>query len=246
MKVVHNKDNNQITFLDERFYFNTKTNKYHPSATTILDVYPKGYGFVRWLKDLGSNADEVLKRAQEQGTNIHDAIDALAKGAKIRWVTKETENYTLQEWLMILKFVDFYKAYKPTIISSEESLVSDDLGFGGTLDLVCRIKDEVWYIDYKSGKAIYKTNKIQGAAYQQLWNSQKKIKITRVGCLHLQSQTRGPDRTGKNIQGEGWKVDEAKDIDKLYRLFEHSFALWKEENPNPKPKNIVYPDIIKL
>ncbi len=246
MKIIHNPESSQITFLDERFYFNKETGKYNPSVSTILDVYPKGYGFVRWLKDLGSNADVILARAQEQGSNIHDAIDMLAKGAEIKWIDGEKENYTLAEWLMILKFVDFYKAYKPTIITSEESLVSDELGYGGTLDLVCKIKGEVWYIDYKSGKAIYKTNKIQAAAYQKLWNGQKEDKIERLGCLHLQAQTRGPDRTGKNIQGLGWKLDEATEPEKLYRLFEHSHAIWREENPNPRPKNIEYPDILKL
>ncbi len=246
MKIVHNKDNKQITFLDERFYFSNKTGNYHPSVSEILNVYPKGFGYEQWLRDLGSNTSEVLKRAQVQGTNIHDGIDQLVKGDKLEWITGEKDNYTLPEWLMILKFVDFYNTYKPEIISSEESLVSDILGYGGTLDLVCRMKGEVWYIDYKSGKAIYKTNKIQGAAYQKLWNHLKKVKITRLGCMHLQARTRGADKTGKNIQGEGWKIDEATEPDKLYKLFEHSQALWTEENPYPKPKNIVYPDEIQL
>jgi len=250
MKIIHNKDNKQITFLDERFYFNKKSGKYHPSVTTILDVYPKGYGYIRWLKDLGSNADEVLKRAQEQGSNIHDAIDQLNKGEKLEWVTKEKENYTLVEWLMILKYADFFKTFKPKVIASEISMVSDELEIGGTLDLVCKINiddyKDVWYMDYKSGRSIWKTNKIQGATYKELWNSQRKEQITRVGCMHLRALTRGPDKTGKKIQGEGWKIDEAENTEKLYKLFEHSHAIWKEENPYAKPKNVVYPDEIKL
>ena len=250
MKTIHNPEENQITFLDERFYFDEKSGKWWPSVTTILNVYPKGYGYIRWLKDLGSNADEVLKRAQEQGSNIHDAIDQLNKGEKLEWITKDKENYTLQEWLMILKYADFYKTFKPKVIASEESLVSNELGFGGTLDLVCTLNfddyKDIWYIDYKSGKAIYKTNKIQGAAYKRLWNTQRKEKITRIGCMQLRAQTRGPDKTGKKIQGLGWKVDEATNPDELYKLFEHTHAIWKEENPYPKPKNMVYPDVIKL
>jgi len=250
MKVVHNKDNKQITFLDERFYFNEKSGKYQPAVNTYLNVYPKGYGYLQWLKDLGSNADEVLKRSQEQGSKIHDAIDRLIKGEELMWTTEEKENYTLDEWLMILRFVDFYKTFKPKVIAAEESLVSDELEFGGTLDLVCRLNNDnykdVWCIDYKSGRAIHKIHKIQGSAYMKLWNSQRKEKITRVGCMHLRAQTRGPDKTGKKIQGEGWKIDEVENPDYLYKLFKHAQAIWKEENPNPKPKNIVYPDTIKL
>jgi len=249
MKIIHNEDNKQITFLDERFYFDNRTGTYHPSATTILDVYPKGFGFHQWLKDLGSNADQVVKRAQEQGTKIHDAIETFLNGKMLKWHDKEKENYTLDEWMMILRFYDFYKTFKPKVIAVEPSLVSPKLGFGGTLDLVCalpRFPDDIWYIDWKSGGAIYKTNKIQGAAYQKLWNSLRDEKITRVGCMHLRAATRGPDKSGKNIQGKGWKLNEVEDTEKEFKLFQHTQVIWKEENPNPKPKNMVYPDRISM
>lgn len=249
MKVIHNKDNKQITFLDERFYFDDKTGTYHPSATTVLNAYPKGFGYIQWLKDLGSNADEVMKRAGDQGSRIHDAIESFFLGTELKWIEDEKENYTLDEWLMLLKFHEFYTTYKPKQIVVEESLVSPKLGFGGTLDLVCTMPafpNEVWYIDWKSGGAIYKTNKIQCAAYQALWNETKKKKITRVACLHLRSATRGPDKSGKKIQGKGWKLDEVENPEHDYKLFRHTQVLWREENPNPKPKNMVYPDRIKM
>lgn len=125
-------------------------------------------------------------------------------------------------------------------------MVSSELGFGGTLDLVCKLNGEIWYIDYKSGNSIYKSNKIQGVAYQKLWNSKADEKITKVACLHLKGTTRGADKTGKTIQGEGWKLEETQEPDHLYKLFEHAQAIWKEENPNPKPKNKVYPDRLKI
>ena len=119
MKVVHNKENKQITFLDERFYFDNKTGTYWPSATTILDVYPKGYGYIQWLKDLGSNAEQVVRRAQDQGTKIHNAIESFLNGDEILWHDEEKENYTLEEWMMILRFFDFYKTFKPKAIAIE-------------------------------------------------------------------------------------------------------------------------------
>lgn len=247
MKVVHSSELEQITFLDERFYLHSPTGNYYPSATTVLDVYPKGYGFIQWLKNMGSNADEVVKQAQDQGTHIHEGIEAFLNGEEISWTNNEKENYTLDEWMMMLRFYDFYTTFKPKVIANEQSLVSPDLGYGGTLDLVCTLPDypkEVFYIDWKSGGGIYKNNKIQGAAYCQLWNYVvMEPKITRVGCLHLKAATRGPAKD--KIQGEGWKFDEVVDIDHHYKLFKHSMAIWKEENPNPKPKNVVYPDRLK-
>lgn len=247
MKIIHNSEIQQITFLDERYYFDDKTQTYYPSVTTILDVYPKGYGYNQWLKDLGSNADDVLKRAGDQGSRIHEAISHFLNGEEIKWTEGEKENYTLDEWLMLLKFMDFYKTYKPETIAVEVSLVSSELGFGGTLDYICKLNGQVWYIDWKSGSGVYKGNKIQGAAYQKLANYLKmEPKIERLGCMHLRATTRGSDKTGKQIQGDGWKLDEVEDPDHLYKLFEHAYDIWKEENPNPIPKNMVYPDRMSI
>ena len=160
------------------------------------------------------------------------------------WERKE--NYTLDEWIMVLKFVDFYKTYKPETIAVELSLVSQELGFGGTLDYVCRINGQVWYIDWKSGGSVYKSNKLQAAAYQRLWAMKTKPYIEKMGCMHLRASTKGPDKTGKQIQGEGWKLEEVEDPDHLFKLFEHTHEIWKEENPNPKPKNMVYPDRVSM
>jgi hypothetical protein len=246
MKIIHQPDLDQITFLDERFYLDTKKNLYFPAVTTILDVYPKGYGFQLWLKDLGSNADDVLKRASDQGTHVHEMIESFLAGKEVAWTEGEKDNYTLDEWLMFLKFADFYQVFKPETIAIERSMVDSDLGFGGTLDYVCKIKDEVWLIDWKSGAAIYKGNKIQISAYQKMWNKQEKEQINRIGCAHLRAQTKGQDKTGKVMQGKGWKIDEVEDPEHLYKLFEHAQDIWKEENPNPMPKNMVYPDKLSI
>ena len=246
MKVIHNSDIEQITFLDERFYLHEETQTYFPSVSTVLDVYPKGYGFQQWLKDLGSNADEVLKRAGEQGTNVHNMIQSFLDGQEVKWTEGEKDNYTLDEWLMFLKFVDFYKTFKPKTIAVERSMVDSELGFGGTIDYVCKINDKIWLIDWKSGNSIYKGNKIQISAYQKIWNKQNKLQITNIGCAHLKAQTRGPDKTGKVMQGAGWKIDGVDDSDHLYKLFEHAQVIWKEENLNPKPKNTIYPDKMSI
>jgi hypothetical protein len=246
MKIVHTPELNQITFLDDRYYQDNKTGEFYPSVTTILDTYPKGYGYYEWLKTVGFNADEVMKKAGDQGTNIHNMIQSFLGQQEVKWTEGEKDNYTLNEWLMFLKFVDFYKTYKPETIAVERSLVDPELGFGGTLDYVCKINDEVILIDWKSGNSIHKTNLIQVSAYQKLWNKKNKIQITRIGCAHLQAATRGPDKQGKTMQGEGWKIVEPDDSEHLYRLFEHAQVIWREENPDPKPKNMIYPDKISI
>lgn len=244
MKSLYDKTLQQITFLDDRFYTFDNVN-FYPSVTTILDVYPKGFGYSQWLKDVGSNAEEVSRRAMDLGSLIHDTIDRLLSGEEIVW---EEGKFDLDAWLMLNRFMEFWNMYKPEVISHEVSLCSPKLGFGGTIDLVCRIANQIWLIDYKTGNAIYKPYEFQISAYTEMWNEKTpELKIERSGILHLKAQTRGPDAKKKKIQGEGWILREfERKQEDAFRIFDHVHKLWLEENPEVKPKNRIYPAVLKL
>ena len=252
MKTFHNPENKQINFLDERFY-TTDNVTFYPSVTTVLNVYPKGFGFDNWLKELGHNADEVLKRAGEQGSKVHDAIDRIIKGEQINWVYVDAEGYskgfyTLDEWKMILRFVEFWETYKPVVIANEFNIVSVNYRLGGTLDLVCMINGERWLIDFKTSNGIHTSHELQLGAYAMMFNEKNpEMPIQRVGILWLKAATRGIDKTGKKMQGKGWQIKEAdRHYTESFNLFCHVRAIWDEENPNYQPKNMTYPDSIKL
>lgn len=247
MKTFHKPENNCVEFLDERFY--TKDGKtFYPSVTTVLDVYPKGFGYIQWLKDMGSNAGEVLARAGEQGTKVHNAIEMYLNGEEVLW-TGGTEQYSLLEWQMIQRFVEFWDTYKPKIIAGPEvTIISDKFRVGGTIDIVCELAGQRWLIDYKTSNGIYRTHELQLSAYCNLWNEANPDKsIERTGILWLKSRTRGPDKTGKKIQGKGWQLVEFdRHYSESFKLYEHTRRIWDEENKDPKPKNLIYPDKIKL
>lgn len=247
MKIFYNEKLQQINVLDERFY--TEDNvKFYPSATTVLGVYPKGKWFEDWLKSVGINANEIRDKAAETGSNVHNAIDQYLKGIEITWFSENgKELYTLLEWQMIQRFVEFWETHKPELISSETSLINHKMKLGGTIDLVCRIGDDIWLIDHKTSNAIQKTHELQLASYVEMWNkTYPDYKITRSGVMHLKAQTRGIDKTGKKIQGRGWKLHEfTRPHAEAYRLFRYTRAIWDEENPNYKPKNLIYPSSFK-
>lgn len=233
----------QIDWLDERFY-TLDGESFFPSVTHILDCYPKGFGFQQWLKDLGNNSDQVRDRAASIGSKIHNAINILLKGEQITWDDKV---FNLEEWQYVLRFADFWQRYKPELISTEESLISPELGFAGTIDLVCRINGQVWLIDLKTSNYLNNSYELQVAAYRKLWDGLSDDKIQRSGIFWFKALTRGEDKAGKSIQGEGWQLKEYEsDPAHAYRLFEATFDIWKNENPNPKPKNRVYPAKVKL
>lgn len=281
MKTFHNPDNKQINFLDERFYTSDGEN-FYPSVTTVLGVYPKGYGFNKWLKENGESADEILEKAGEQGSKVHDAIDQMINGHEIRWTHtfvdtlqlqsvessarfiddcdnglvskyhKEVQFYNIAEWEMILRFVDFNESFKPLFIANEFNIISVSMRVGGTIDLVLDLtingKTERWLIDIKTSNYIHKTHELQLAAYAMMFNEKNPdMPIDRTGILWLKAQTKGPDAFGKKVQGKGWQLKEFdRHYTDAYKIFRHIRVIFDEENPNYKPKNLIYPDRIKL
>lgn len=246
-KIIENKLERRISVLDERFYISDDGITYYPSVTTVLEAYYKGYGFYQWLKDVGNNADEIMKRAGESGTKIHNAIDNILMGNSVEWSAESGSlNYTLEEWQMLNKFMEFWNKYNPEIIAFEKNLVSDTYKIGGTTDLVCKINGEIWLIDYKTSNYIHKSHELQLSAYATLWN-EKFEPIQRTGILWLKSATRGEDKKGKSIQGAGWQL---KEFDRHYtdafKIFQATQIIWNEENPNYKPKNLIYPTLLKV
>lgn len=245
MNIFYDGGAKQINVLDERFYEST-TNPgiYYPGVTTVLEAYYKGYGYHEWLKQVGFNADEILKKAGNQGKNVHAMIDFYLKGLPVKWANNEGGIlWTLAEWQMFCKFIEFFNKFNPEIIVNEFQLVSEKLRFGGTIDLVCKINDEIWLIDYKTSNYIHKTHELQIAAYSIAWNElNPQYEIKRAGILWLKSSTRGEDKSGIKIQGQEWQIKEFdRNYKDAFKLFEYTQAIWNEENPNYKPKNLIYP-----
>lgn len=240
MRIFKNLD--KIEVLDERFYTLDKET-YYPSVTTVLNAYPKGYHFNEWLKKNGTDADTILREAGEQGSNVHNAIESFLNGNQIVWFNDEGhELFTLKEWQMICKFMEFYN-HVEKIEFVEMQLFSKNHKIGGTLDLTCVINGERWLIDFKTSNGLYKTYELQLAIYKEVYEEMTGNKIDRYGVLWLNAAT----RTDKPpLQGKGWQVKEFTDNHtKNLALYHHTRALWDEENPNYKPKNLEYPNSFK-
>lgn len=232
---------NKITIPDEHWYKSTKSERYLPSVTTILDAYPKGFAYKLWLQQVGMNANKILEEAGQVGSNVHSAIDMwvkLGKG-KLRFMTDEKQNYTVEEWKLICKAMRFFELIKPEIIVHEFSFASDELGYGGTIDMICRINNVVWLIDYKSSNQVYDSHYLQIAAYAIAWNSlNPNIKIEKTGILHLKAAT----RTEKEMQGIGWKIEESgNSIEQDFEDFKHTQKMWLRANKGAKPFIQEYP-----
>lgn len=239
MKIFPDHEHLQIHVLDERFYESPeKENTWYPGGTEILKAYPKGSEYEEWLKNLGPNADFVRDQAAEDGSLCHNLIDTFIKGEPTLW----TDEIKLKVWQGYCRFQEFYWRYKPKTIFTEKIVVSDELGYGGQLDYAFELDGENWLIDHKFTNSIRKTHYLQICAYNRLMEPY--IKFDRIGILHLKSQ----HRKEAEFQGIGWKLwpIPKKDWDHYLALFDYTHNLWKEENPNFKPKNKIYPMSFKI
>jgi len=129
---------------------------------------------------------------------------------------------------MILKFADFWKTHKPKLMASELHLFSDELQVAGTMDLVVELNDKLWLLDIKTSNSLHDTHDLQLACYQQMWNESFDQKINNAGILWLKASTRGADKSGKKIQGEGWQLKEMNGTSESnIKTFKNLFEIFK-------------------
>jgi len=237
---------NRVSFLDSRYYLvgDEDNPTFLPSVTTILSVYPKGPAFEQWLKDTGAQAGIIAQRAADSGSKVHAGIERLVNGEEITWDDIE---FNLEEWKALLKFKDFHDRFNPNYIAVETVVYNIEMGYAGQVDIICEIDGVRWLLDNKFGNAIYQTYWFQLAAYKESWESMHPdLPIDNVGIMWLKAHTRTDGKKG-TMQGRGWQVVEPPDThERLWEIFKKTLDIYKYENPNAAPKNVILPFKVKL
>ncbi len=120
----------QTTLLDERWYSKVCEDPetgnreivYRPSVTFICDFYPKGYGFMKWVKQNGEDSDQIARLAADRGYKVHLAIAVLNQGGVVKGIscgnhkadeflnptTGKQEELTCEEYAGVLSYVDWW------------------------------------------------------------------------------------------------------------------------------------------
>ena len=241
-----NPDLQQINFLDRRVYKRGE-GVYYPSVTTILQYMPKNKFFETWLKDVGHNADLIMRKAGKEGTQVHEAVEKLVKGEEVSWMDNYgNAKYSQIVWEMILKFYDFWTTHTPELISTEEFVWSDVHRYAGTADLVVKMDGEIWLLDLKTSNSLHKSYDLQLASYAKALEESKGIKIQRTGIIWLKASTRSASNKKGVYQGKGWQIKTIDEIDKNFELFQMIYKLYSLENPVTEPIYNSYPTTLKL
>jgi hypothetical protein len=209
---------------------------------------PKNKFFETWLKDVGHNSDIIMRKAADEGTQVHDAVERYLLGEKITLIDdRGFSQYSMFVWQMILKFHEFWVTYKPTLIESEIHLFSDIYTYAGTCDLVLEINGVKWLLDIKTSNSLHTSHDLQLSAYAQAWNELYEEKIEKIGIIWLKSSKRGEDKKGGKIQGRGWEIYEpGKTIEENLKLFGYIHELYKLEHPDVKPTSEQFPTEIQI
>ena len=226
-------DAQQITLPDSRYY--RRNGKYYPSVTYVLGYYPKGKFFENWLKQVGFSADFIVRKAAEEGTQVHELSEAYLNGEELRFLDdKGRPQYNPDVWQMFLRFVEFWELIKPTLIETEVHLFSDKLKVAGTCDLIVEINSELWLLDLKTSNQLQTTYELQTAVYGQCYEECFGKKIDHYGILWLKSSKRGAKKD--KIQGKGWEIVEStRSFEENIDIFKTVKRLFDLENPTHSP-----------
>jgi len=236
----------RIDFSDRRVYERSE-GVYYPSVTSVLQYMPKNKYFESWLKDVGHNADLIMRKAGDEGTQTHNAIEELLAGKELNWMDEYgNAKYNELVWGMILKFVDFWEQAKPKLLYTEEFTYSDTHKYAGTTDIIAEIDEEIWLIDFKTSNSLHKTMDMQLAAYVKAIEETKDIKIDRTGILWFKSAKRGPSKKVGEFQGKGWELKDVGEVDYNFDLFQTIYKLYRLENPETKPIYSSYPTVVSI
>jgi hypothetical protein len=227
------KDSKQITLPDSRYY--RRNGKYYPSITYVLSAYPKGKFFEDWLKKVGYSADFIVKKAGEEGTQVHEMIEAYLNGEELNFLgINGYPMFNPDVWQMFLRFVDWWEKYTPILIETEVHLFSDELKVAGTCDMICEINGKLWVIDFKTSNHLQTTYDLQTAIYGKCYEECFGKKVDHYGVLWLKSSKRGPKEG--IIQGKGWEMYESKRTQKEnIDIFKTVKKLFDLENPRHSP-----------
>lgn len=141
-----------------------------PSVTTVISRFKASGGLIHWAWQQGRDGldyRETRDKAADAGTCAHAMVEC-----DIRQLPFNVNDYQPD---VIEKASGAFNAYTEwkdqtqlVPVATEVSLVSEEYGFGGTLDAML-INGKLALGDWKTANAVYHDNLMQLAAYKGLW-----------------------------------------------------------------------------
>jgi len=118
------------------------------------------------------------------------------------------------------------------------------------LDRLMTIDGKTYLLDIKTSGSIWPSYWLQQSAYCELLHRSgaiaqmfpdSEVPEIHLAILWLNAKTKGPDKKGLSIQGQGWQLKEQEHSTAHYLdLFNKTHALWMAENAGQLPRTTTY------
>lgn len=142
-----------------------------PSVTTVISRFKESGGLIHWAWNLGIEGKDYRQErdaAATAGTIAHQMVEARLRGEDYTPPTVDVETLGKANG-GFEAYLTWERMTKVSIVHSEVSLVSENYGYGGTLDAIGEFEGKRVLIDWKTSNSVYQDYLIQLAAYKTLW-----------------------------------------------------------------------------
>jgi len=143
-----------------------------PGTTTVIGRFKESGALMQWAFKQGKEGAPSLyaeaEKAAEIGTHAHAMVEAHIKGLDL---PPAMPDLSMQERAVSCfgAYLTWAKNYDVNVIDQEIGLVSEKYRYGGTVDAIGLIGNQLVLLDWKTSNAIYTDYLVQLAAYGNLW-----------------------------------------------------------------------------
>lgn len=154
--------------------YKTDNGKRVPGVTTILssNLGWDSQMLVAWARKIamaGGDPNVVRDQAADTGTLAHYIVECSVNKTPL----EIEKHYSPEQKAMAMNAAKGFKAWKqkynPEFVISELSIVHQELGFGGTIDLISKIDGHLVINDLKTNNHVSPKMAIQVSAYKKLY-----------------------------------------------------------------------------
>lgn len=167
-----------------------------PSVTTIISRFKEPAGLLGWMWRCGRDGidtKQIVNDSCEFGSAVHAGFEAMLWGddpmvaarpiIEAHFSEDEAPDRMVNASKCLARLQQWVHKYKPEVIATEVPMVHDELLYGGTPDLLCRIDGKVCIADVKTSANTYPSYAWQIAAYGLLCEKHFGVTIDRYVVL---------------------------------------------------------------
>lgn len=142
-----------------------------PATTTIIGRFKESGGLLYWANKCGLNGqtlDQAREPAATAGTMAHELVEAHLRGDPDPKLVGEKDTIEKAK-AAFATFLKWQRQCSLEFKHVEVPLVSDQHRFGGRLDAIGIVGNELVLCDFKTSNSVYVDYTLQMAAYKVLW-----------------------------------------------------------------------------